>query len=380
MTARRGAGEGSVYRRKSDGLWIASVDVGEAPNGTRRRKTVSAHTKRAALDKLKIALREIDAGIVTNEKITVAQLIDQWLDGHYGRRLKPATTASYRQLAADYVVPYLGDVRAAKLTVRQVQAWLDGLEDRGLSANTRRLARSVLCRALQVAIADEVIGRNVATLVPAPSVAGTRLDDALTGDEAQKVLEVAHGDRLEALVEVLLVLGLRRGEALALRWEGIDLKAKMLRVDGAFTRAGGKTHYSTPKTSSAARTIPLVGNLPAVLREHRRRQAEERLAAGELWSDGGWVFTSSIGTPIDPSNALGWWYRLTERAGIGRRRLHATRHTCATLMLDRGVPLELVSTVLGHSGLAITSDIYARPTADAKRRALEVLVGTLGAN
>jgi integrase len=366
-----------VYQRSSDGLWIGSIDLGCGPDGRRRRKTVSAKTKKAALDKLKTAQRRADAGIVTNDRVTVAQLIDQWLDGHHGRRLKPSTMASYRQLAADYVVPGIGSITAAKLTVRQVQQWMDTLEDRGLSANTRRLARSVLCRALAVAVAEETLGRNVAVLVPAPSVAGTRLDDALTAEEAKKVLEAAEGDRLEALAHLLLLLGLRRGEALALRWEGIDLKAKTMRVEGAFTRAGGKAHYSTPKTSSASRTIPLPGDLPAVLRDHRRRQAEERLAAGELWSDGGWVFTTQIGTSIDPSNALSWWYRLTERAEIGRRRLHATRHTAATLMLDRGVPLELVSAVLGHAGLAITADIYARPTADAKRRALEMMVGAI---
>jgi len=99
----------------------------------------------------------------------------------------------------------------------------------------------------------------------------------------------------------------------------------------------------------------------------------ERDEAGELWQETGSVFTTPIGTMIDPANALKWWQDVTERAGLGRRRMHAARHTAATLMLDRGVPLELVSAVLGHAGLAITADVYARPTADAKRRALETL-------
>jgi integrase len=191
------------------------------------------------------------------------------------------------------------------------------------------------------------------------------------------VLEAAKGDRLEAMAHLLLGLGLRRGEVLALKWDGVDLEGRELKVEGTITRAGGQVFHSTPKTASGARTIPLVGDLPAVLTARRKRQAAERLAAGALWHDDGWVFTTEIGTAIDPSNALHWWYRLTERAGIGRRRMHAARHTTATLMLDRGVPLELVSKVLGHKGLAITADVYARPTADAQRRALETMADAL---
>jgi integrase len=380
VATRRGAGEGSVYQRASDGLWIGTVDLGRGPDGKRRRRAVAARTKREALAKLDDARRLAAGGIVPDAQATVASLIDSFLDGHHGRQLKPATLANYRTIADAYIVPYVGHIKAAKLTPEHLRRWLDALEDAGKSANTRRLARAVLRRSLALAERDGLVARNAAALVDGPRGVPTRLDDALTAEEARKVLQAAEGDRLEALVHVLLTLGLRRGEALALRWDGVDLKAKTIRVEGAFTRSRGKAVYSTPKTSTGARTIPLVGDLPAVLREHRRRQSAERLTAGELWRDGGWVFTTEIGTPLEPSNAYHWWQRLTERAGVGRRRMHAARHTAATLMLDRGVPLELVSAVLGHAGLAITADVYARPTADAKRRALEQLVGAFGAS
>lgn len=108
-------------------------------------------------------------------------------------------------------------------------------------------------------------------------------------------------------------------------------------------------------------------------REHRRRQAAEQLAAGPLWQDNGHVFTNDDGRPLHPRVALTWWHRLTTDAGMGRRRFHAARHTTAVLLLDQGVPLEVVSAVLGHASLSITADIYARVTADAKRRALAKL-------
>ena len=109
------------------------------------------------------------------------------------------------------------------------------------------------------------------------------------------------------------------------------------------------------------------------LRGRRRRQAAERLALGPLWVDTGHVFTTATGTPLDPRNVNRWWSALCERAGVGHRRFHAARHTAATLLLDQGVPLEVVSAVLGHAGLAIAADVYAKVGMDAKRWALATL-------
>jgi integrase len=105
------------------------------------------------------------------------------------------------------------------------------------------------------------------------------------------------------------------------------------------------------------RELPLVAGTAEALREHRRRQAAERLALGRLWVDTGHVFTTSTGTPLDPRNVNRWWSALCERARVGHRRFHAARHTAATLLLEQGVPLEVVSAVLGHAGLAITADV-----------------------
>jgi integrase len=200
------------------------------------------------------------------------------------------------------------------------------------------------------------------------------LDDALDAVQVSHLLRVAEGERLEALACLVLTLGLRRGEALGLRWTDVDLDEKTVTIGRSLARVPGRGLIaSTPKTASGARTVPLVGNTALVLREHRRHQVEERLRAGPAWHEAGWVFTTSVGTPLDPRAALRWWHKVCEDAGLGRRRLHASRHTAATLLLDRGVPLEVVSAILGHASLAITADVYARVTLDAKRRALETL-------
>jgi integrase len=218
--------------------------------------------------------------------------------------------------------------------------------------------------------------RNVAALVDGPRKSGTKLDDTLDAAGAHAVIEAAAGDRLEALAVLVLRLGLRKGEALALRWGDIDVDAGTLTVRGTLKRRkGGGLYVDTTLTAAGLRELPLVASTAEALREHRRRQAAERLALGPLRVDTGHVFTTATGTPLDPRNVNRWWSALCERARVGHRRFHAARHTAATLLLEQGVPLEVVSAVLRHAGLAITADVYAKVGMDAKRRALATLPG-----
>jgi integrase len=357
----RGKGEGSIYRRGTDGRWVAQVEAGRTASGRRRYARAVRRTRREAQAALKELHRAVDAGVTPGQASTVATFMAWWLDNVLPGQVSADSITKYRWVTGRWITPHIGTVRLNKLTPGHVQAMLRRLEADGLSPRSRAQARSVLARALRWAEQTQVVGRNVARIVDGPKL-DQYASDALTAEEALAVLAQAKGDRLEALAVVALRLGLRRGEALDLRWDDVDLDASELTVRKA-------------KTAAGARTVPLVAGTAAALREHRRRQAAERLAAGSLWQDSGWVFTIQDGRPLHPRVALKWWHRLTTEAGIGRRRFHAARHTTATLLLDQGVPLEVVSAVLGHANLSITADIYARVTADAKRRALARLDG-----
>jgi integrase len=357
--AARGKGEGSIYRRTSDGRWVAQIEAGRSAGGRRRYARAARRTRKEAQAALKELQRAADAGLTPGQASTVETFLGWWLDHALGD-VSDATEARYRRVCDDWIIPHIGTIRLNKLTPAHVQAMLVALERQGLSPKSRSLARDVLARALRWAEQTNVVGRNVARIVQGPR-STRKISDALTAAEAEAVLAQAQGDRLEALAVVALRLGLRQGEALGLRWVDIDLDAGELTVARSKTRAG-------------ERTVPMVAGTAAALREHRRRQAAEQLAAGPLWTETGHVFTTERGGPINPRTALGWWHRLTEAAGVGRRRFHAARHTTAVL-LDQGVPLEVVSSVLGHSNLSITSDVYARVTADARRRALAKLDG-----
>ena len=364
MAQRRGTGEGSVYRQ-ADGGWIAAIELGRDATGQRIRKTAKAKTKREVLVKIEAIKARHAAGLpVSDDKRTTADYLSHWLDNVLPGTVKEKTEASYRWVVGKNIVPHIGTIPLTKLSPIHVQAMMRTLETQGLSPRTRQYTRAILRRALGRAEKDELVRRNAAALVDPPKGAGTKLDDAMDADQTHAVIDAARGDRLEALAVLVLAVGLRQGETLDLRWHDIDLEAGTVTVREAKTVAG-------------RRTVALPHFVVTALKAHRVRQLEERLAA-PIWEDPTLVFATSTGTRLDPRNVLRWWHDLTTRAGVGPRRFHASRHTAATLMLNNGVPLEVVSATLGHAGYAITADVYAKVRPQLQRRAAETMESLFG--
>ncbi len=334
---------------------------------------VYGRTKRDALDKLEKARSDKSHGLEpVDQRLTTGQWLDTWMTEHCGD-LSAGSRSTYRNAVESYVRPAVGAIPLAKLTPAHVEKMSRDLRQRGLSANTAKAAHRVLRASLSVAERHGIVHRNVAAIAAGPKRDDrARTDDTLKPEEAEAVIDAAKGDRLGALATVLLTLGLRKGEALALRWENIDLDGPepSLTVASTLSRVAGQGITVGPtKTTGSEGTIPLVEPALSDLRAHRKSQAAERLAAG-TWVDPGIVFASPIGTWTDPRNVLRYWHEWTQAAGLGKRRMHASRHTCATIMLANGIPLEVVSAVLRHSSIRITADTYARVGADAKRKAL----------
>jgi integrase len=197
----------------------------------------------------------------------------------------------------------------------------------------------------------------------------------LSIDEARLLLKAAKRDRLYALYAVALSLGLRRGEALGLRWVDVELTTGVLHVRQTVQRHGGQLHYAPPKTPRSRRTIPLPPSCVKILERHRERQAEERITAGDSWQESDLVFTTPRGAPVEPNDFSKAFRRLCLAAGIRPVRLHDLRHTCASLLLAQGVPPRVVMEVLGHSSLDVTMNIYGHVMLDAQREALSRMEG-----
>lgn len=369
---RRDKGSGSVFL---DGKrWVARVDLGRDADGKRVRVSARADTEaeaRGELDRLLSELRELQAaGIdVAGATMTVADFLDHWLASRSGDRITDKTRQSYRESIDNHLKPHLRKYKLSDLTPLHVEQMLAAMERKGLSANTRKNARAVLGTALAYAQRHRLVNINAARLAEAPPVTRAKTDDTLTDVELAAVLEGPTKNRLHAMAVVCLLLGLRSGEARALRWSDVDLEAGTLTVSGSLTEQRTR---AAVKTRESNRTLPLPSVVVTALKQHRKKQAAEALKAPTWQNEQGFLFTSSVGTPLDKSAALRWWKKLCTEAGIPTRRLHATRHTAATWLLQQGVPLEVVSAILGHASLAITSDIYAEVRSDAVRSALSL--------
>jgi integrase len=369
MAKRRGSGEGSIFKR-SDGKWVASVDLGWKA-GKRQRKVLYGKTRADVATRLRQLQSNVDRGIpISDERRTTAEYLTWWSTNVLPGTVKSSTADDYRWVLERYVIPHVGRVRLSKLNPQHVQSMLRELEDAGLSPRTRRYARAVLRSALSHAEKWELVPRNAAALVDSPRLDGPCIDDALDVAQARRLLDAADRHRLAALVTVALALGLRRGEGLALQWADVDFERSTITVNGTLKRQRGVgLVVDTPKTVNGRRTIALPTICVRSLREHKLRQAREHLAAGPHWSDTGFVFVTPIGTPIDPRNLTREFHKICGNAGLPRLRFHALRHSAATIMLAQGVPLEVISKTLGHGGYAITADIYAKVRDDLQRTA-----------
>src|SRR5215212_3636748 len=337
MAKRRGNGEGGIYQRESDGKWCASVDLGFV-NGKRRRKVIYGKTRKEAADKLKALHRDQAAGLnIAPEQQTVAQYLDRWLDTIITPHRRPKTAASYAQIVRLYLKPYLGKHQLAKLTPEHIQLMLNRLlEDGGvhgepLSTQTVHYVHSVLRRALNQALKWGAVARNVAVLVDPPRVEKHTIS-VLTPEQGQLLLSTAAGHRLEALYIVALLLGLREGEVLGLRWSDIDFAAHTLRVGQTVQRVSGKLLLAPPKTESSNRLLPMPMKVERALACHAERQEEERAAWGEGWNATGLVFLSEAGTPIEPRNLVRHFKTLLQRADLPNIRFHDLRHVSLAAM------------------------------------------------
>lgn len=231
------------------------------------------------------------------------------------------------------------------------------------------------------AVRDGQLSRNPFAAVKRPNVTAkeaTYLSPAQVG----ALLEAAQGSRYRPLFVLLVNTGLRRGEALALRWSDVDLTNGVARVRGTLARVGADLVVTAPKSAKSARTIPLGPAAVDELRALKVRQAAERLKAGSAWTDSGYVFTTELGEPCDPRNALRALTVAAKAANLDAIGLHTLRHSAASVMLTNGVPLKLkvVSELLGHSGIAITADVYGHVSPEVSRSAIDVLGAALSAS
>ncbi|MGO9057358.1 MAG: tyrosine recombinase XerC [Candidatus Binataceae bacterium] len=357
MAGKRGQNEGSIFRRW-DGRWCGILNLGWE-NGRRKRKHFYGSTAADVREHLLKARTDHSHGLpVAPERQTVGEFLDRWLAESVKPSVRPLTYQQYSAYIRLYITPALGKVQLAKLNPQQVQQLSNALLKRGLSSRTVQLALVILRHALSQAVKWNLAARNVAKLVDTPKVERTEIKP-FSPEQAREFVAAVRGKPWSAAYITALVLGLREGELLGLRWVDVDLEARSLRIVQTVQRTKAGRIFARPKTERSRRTLALSESLVAVLRGHKARQAEQRLAAGSDWQDMGLVFTSRIGTPIEVSNLHRNFKGILREAGLPNIRLHDLRHSAASLLLAQGVHARAIMEQLGHSRISVTMDTYA---------------------
>lgn len=353
---KRGQGEGAVYWDEARQRYRAAITLDGG-----KRKYFSGRTERDVKRLLNAALVAKEKGLLqTGPRQTVEKYMTAWLVG-IKSNLKIRAWERYRIDVEKRIIPQLGKRALDSLTPSDLRTFYAKLlTDDGLAPRSVRNVHRVLHKALQDAVNDDVLCRNVADRVEPP-----RADDPdrrwLVPDEARQFLIAAKGEPLEALYILAITTGMRQAEILGLRWDVVDLEHGVLAVLRTVysTQTQGIVWGDTKNTRSR-RSIALPPLVVDALRRHKERQALVRAAAGKRWQEQNLVFTTSVGGPICRHNFLQrHFHPFLERAKLPRIRFHDLRHSAASLLGSLSTSPKVVQELLGHSSIQVTMDLYS---------------------
>lgn len=358
MAKKRGNGEGTIYQRP-DGTWCTQITV--YVDGKRKRPTLYGKTRKEVADKLNKALSDRDGGLSFDaNNLKLGDYMQRWLEDSKQGSVKPVTYRGYERMVRNHLVPTLGRIKLKALTPTHLRGLYRQKIDAGLSARTVGYVHATVHNALEQAVNDGLIPRNVADAVKPPQIHREEIKP-LTPQKVKRLLEAVAGDRFEALYVLATTAGLRQGELLALTWEDIDLDRGVLQVRRTLSGfKGGNPIFGTPKTAKGRRSVKLTAKAVESLKVHQEHQQEEQKELAGLWLDHKLVFPTRVGTPVSRHNLVARSFKpLLKHAGLPDIRFHDLRHTCATLMLAVGTNPKVVQETLGHANVSVTLDIYS---------------------
>jgi integrase len=360
--------------RRGKKSWRLKFDVEPNADGRRRTRYVTVKgTRQDAQKQLTRLLAQADAGtLVEPSKITLAEYLRFWLGQSDAENepetppgLTPKTAERYRELAEGQIIPHLGAILLQKLRPAKVAEWHVTILKSGsrkggpLAARTVGHAHRVLHRALERAVQTEILSRNVAAVVSPPKVDSTEIE-ILNEQQVYDVLRKLEGHPLYAIVALDLATGLRRGELLALRLADADLETATLLVDRSLEETKTGLRFKAPKTTHARRTISLPPSAVTLLRDHRRKLLELRLALGlGKPDDDTLLFGNPDGSLLAPNRLTRRWQDACVALDLPRVSFHGLRHTHASALIAAGLDVVAISRRMGHANPTVTLNVYA---------------------
>ena len=327
---------------------------------------------------------ELNAGdYIEPTDMTFAQFKDEWMEKYAeAGEIRHSTLTLYRGFFRTHMIPYFGTKPLATISTKDIQGfkarmltkgkkrvkWVEGADSKkkkevtltGLSAQTVKHMLRIMRQMFDHAIDWNYLRINPAKKVPMPKIKKKEMD-CLTPDEAALFLQHLP-QKWYPFFMTAIVTGMRVGELIGMRWENMDWDKEQYFVKETWLRprAGRKAEFAEPKTESSMAPVELTRTCLNALKQHRKAQAAEKLKAGENYQDQGLIFATSMGKPLDDKHIIQRTFHPTlMAAGIRTIRFHDLRHTCASILINRGVNQKRVQKQLRHSSIEITLDRYA---------------------
>jgi integrase len=353
---------GSI-RKKGRSSWQIIIDLGRDANGKKLRKYVTVKGAKAlAQRQLRELLTVLDKGLpVSPKEVTLAAWVKKWLAEYVRPKNSQHTYERYDRLLRCHVLPVLGQVALTKLSPSHLKSLEAQLSTQGMAPAGVELVHCVISGMLKEAVKQEFVWRNVAKVVTPPKVDRKEVEPPEIA-EVLRLLNIAKAQEhpLYPCLHLIAYTGLRRGEALGLRWQDVNLEAGTISVVRSLGRSTEKgLVFSPPKTTSGRRVVDLDEDTVAVLRAHQGRQLLWQVELGDVFQGQGLVFPNETGRPLNPMKLTRAYQSFAEQAGLKAGRLHDLRHFQASVLLQNGQSLVLVSKRLGHASVSTTADIYS---------------------
>lgn len=363
---------GSI-RQRGKNRWQIQIYTGLGPDSKPQRhfETVKGR-KGDAQKRLTELLASLDKGVYTPPgRLTVANLLNQWLEGYVKTNCSIRTLESYQAIAEVHLIPSLGHHQLKHLNQQAIQAYYSKACEK-LSSRTVHHQHRVLSQALKYAVRQGYLGRNPCELVDPPSPKGKPMR-TLTQSEVMDLLISAQDSYYYPVIYTAVSSGLRQAELLGLKWRDIDIASRSISVNRVLYKRRGICQFNEPKTEHSRRLVSMTSKLAEFLGEYRLERARLYHQLGKTITLDDLVFSNVEGKPLNPSSLSREFARIVKRAGLKHSRFHDLRHTFASLMLLRGAKPKVISEALGHASVAFTMDIYSHIIEGMQSEAMALL-------
>lgn len=373
---KRGHGEGSIYQRK-DGTWAGVSRYEDPETGEKKKHFVYGKTRSDVAKKKKDWEDELKKGILPSKgKITVSEWLDTWLETYKKNSVRANTYEDYQRIVEGHLKPEIGKIMLKDLRAEQIQKMLNKKYESGNLNNSNALSpRRIECiyvtihSALDQAVKNQLIIRNVCDSVTKPKKIKHEFIPWTT-EQTNKFLSSVKDSRLFPIYLTEWGTGLRRSELLGLQWPDIDFKKGTLTVKRSLTRSKGGCKFGEPKTPKSRRIIPLPDQLLKELKSWKAKQAMEKMNWNNLYANIepekrpvfnplNMVFCDEAGRPMNPDFVSRSFKVDLEKAKLPEIRFHDLRHGHATMLLELGEDIKVISERLGHSSITMTADTYS---------------------